>query len=71
MPRRKTVLLFLISFCVHIVNAVKRTCSEPRGSETRQNADNAFKQTAINYKTRKHYAMIAYHFVKWFGKGND
>jgi uncharacterized protein DUF1353 len=32
-------------------------------------ADNAFKLTAITYKAKMHEAMIAYHFVKWFGKG--
>ncbi|MBL4831140.1 MAG: DUF1353 domain-containing protein [Aliivibrio sp.] len=36
---------------------------------TKQYADNAFKLTAITYKARKHEAMIAHWFVKWFGKG--
>jgi len=37
--------------------------------KTKPYADNAFKQTAITYKARKHEAIIAYHFVKLFGRG--
>ena len=37
--------------------------------KTKQYADNAFKQTALTFKARKYEALLAYYFVRLFGRG--